>query len=101
MDETSACIDGWRKVPLSTDHLKINKYSGSDDPCYIAVYPFIVDIARGAVRIVQDRLKRKQIKRTNLFRLILLQTARLVVEDNSGKKNFGNKGPPDPLTSYK
>lgn len=52
MDETSACIDGHRKVPLPTDHLKINKYNGSDDSSYIAVYPLIVDMAQQAVQVV-------------------------------------------------
>ena len=61
VDETSACIDGYRKVPLPTDHLKINKYSGPHDPSYIAVYPSIVDVAQNAKRIVQDRLNRKHI----------------------------------------
>lgn len=61
MEETSACIDGYRKVPLPTDHLKINKYSGPDDPSYVAVYPLIVDMAQKAVRVVQGRLNRKQI----------------------------------------
>ena len=59
MGETSACIDGCRKVPLPTDRLKINKYSGPNDPSYVQVYPFIVDMAQQAVRVVQDRLNRK------------------------------------------
>ena len=52
MDEKSVCIDGYRKVPLPTDHLKINKYSGTDDLSYILVYPLIVQIAQDAVSIV-------------------------------------------------
>lgn len=59
VDEKSACIDGHRKVPLSTDHLKINKYSGPDDPSYIAVYPLIVHMAQDAILIVQGRMNRK------------------------------------------
>lgn len=62
MDEKSACIDGYRKVPLPTDHLKINKYSGSDDPSYIAVYPLIVHMAQDAISIVQGRINRKLIE---------------------------------------
>ena len=45
MKETSAYIDGYRKVPLSTDYLKINKYSEPDNSFYIVVYPLIVNIA--------------------------------------------------------
>ena len=59
MDETSACIDGHRKVPLPTDHLKINKFRGPDDPSYIAVYPLIVHIAQDANFVVQGRMNRK------------------------------------------
>lgn len=56
VDETSACIDGHRKVPLPTDHLKINKFSGPDDPSYIAVYPLIVHMAQDANFVVQGRM---------------------------------------------
>jgi hypothetical protein len=58
VDETSACIDGHLKLPLPTDHLKINKFSGPEDPSYIAVYPIIVGIASQAVTKVQGRLYR-------------------------------------------
>ena len=61
VNEHSACIDGYRKVPLPTDHLKINKYSGPDDPSYNAVYPLLVEMAQNADRIVQSRLNRKQV----------------------------------------
>ncbi|KAL9134421.1 MAG: hypothetical protein Q9175_004391 [Cornicularia normoerica] len=64
VDETSACIDGYRKVPLPADHLKINKYSGPDDPSYVAVYPLIIDMAQKAFRVVQSRLN--QIPNENL-----------------------------------
>lgn len=59
MDETSACIDGYRKVPLPTDHFKINKFSGPDDPAYKAVYPSITDMAQKAGQVVRGRLSRK------------------------------------------
>ena len=58
MDEKSACIDGHRKVPLPTDHLKINKYSGPNDPSYMMVHPIIVDMSRQAVEKVHGRLHR-------------------------------------------
>ncbi|CAD6577567.1 MAG: hypothetical protein ASARMPRED_008323 [Alectoria sarmentosa] len=54
--EASACLDGHRKVPLATDHVKINKYSGPNDPSYVQVYPFIVGMAQQAVQVVQCRL---------------------------------------------
>ena len=60
VDEISACIDGYRKVPLPTDHLKINKYSGPHDPSYAAVYPLIIDMAQNAKQIVEGRLNRKR-----------------------------------------
>ncbi len=60
VDETSACIDDYRKVPLPTDHLKINKFSGPDDPSYVAIYPLIMNIAQKAVQVVQGRLNRRQ-----------------------------------------
>jgi len=58
VDEKSACIDGHRKVPLPTDHLKINKYSGPNDPSYMMVHPVIVEMSRLAVEKVHGRLYR-------------------------------------------
>ncbi|KAK9444704.1 Ankyrin repeat-containing domain protein [Metarhizium brunneum] len=39
--EDSACIDGHHKISLHTDHLKINKYYGADDPSFKLIYPEI------------------------------------------------------------
>lgn len=72
MRESSTYIDDYRKIPLPTDHLKINKYNEPDNPFYVAIYPLIVDITQKALRVIQDRLKRKQVKRANLSKLILL-----------------------------
>ena len=58
VEEKSACIDGHRKEALPTDHLKINKYYGHDDPCYRRVYPIIVEMASQAAEMVQRRLHR-------------------------------------------
>ena len=58
VDEQSACIDGYEKVPLPTDHIKINKYAGPEDPSYMLVFPKLVAIASTAVEAVQKRLKR-------------------------------------------
>ncbi|KAK0510326.1 hypothetical protein JMJ35_007720 [Cladonia borealis] len=65
VDETSACIDGYRKVPLPTDHFKINKFSGPDDPAYNAVYPLVMDMAQKAIRVVQGRLNPQKIIEDN------------------------------------
>jgi hypothetical protein len=61
VDEISACIDGYPKVPLATDHFKINKYKDQDDLSYIAVSTKLVGMAEGAVQVVRHRLERKHI----------------------------------------
>jgi len=58
VEEKSACIEGHRKEPLPTDHLKINKYSEEDDPSYQSVYPIIMEMAKDADEKVKYRLKR-------------------------------------------
>ena len=58
VEEKSACIDGHRKEALPTDHLKINKYCGPEDPSYKTVYPIIKEMIENAVKKVQGRLKR-------------------------------------------
>lgn len=57
MEEKSACIDGHRKVPLPTDHLKI-KFSGENDPSYQTVYPNIMKMGENANEKVKFRLQR-------------------------------------------
>ena len=61
VNEKSACIDGHRKLGLPTDHLKINKYSGPQDPSFQCVYPAIKEMAKNAVKIVQQRLSPRAI----------------------------------------
>ncbi|KAJ6788394.1 hypothetical protein PWT90_07789 [Aphanocladium album] len=46
--ESSACIDGHRKISLRTDHLKINKYFGLEDPSFKLIYPEILRMAENA-----------------------------------------------------
>lgn len=58
VEEKSACIDGHRKVPLPTDHLKINKFSGKYDPSYQSIYPIIMEMGQNASEKVKYRLKR-------------------------------------------
>lgn len=57
--ETSACLDGYRKLALPADHLKLNKYTGPEDPCYKSVYPVIVEMARDGSKNVRYRFDRK------------------------------------------
>jgi hypothetical protein len=59
VEEKSACIDGYRREALNTDHFKINKYAGPDDPSYKTVYPIVVGWAKNAVEIVQRRFHRE------------------------------------------
>jgi hypothetical protein len=65
VNEKSACIDGHRKLGLPTDHLKINKYSGPEDPSFNYVYPAIREMAQNADEIVQRRLNPQPIVRDN------------------------------------
>ena len=58
-------MDGHRKVGLPTDHLKINKYSGPEDPSFQYVYPIIGKMAQNAVEIVEQRLSPKVIVQDN------------------------------------
>ncbi|XWW93931.1 hypothetical protein V2A60_001870 [Cordyceps javanica] len=53
--EMSACIDGHRKISLRTDHLKINKFYGSEDPSFRRIYPEIVRMAANADRELTRR----------------------------------------------
>jgi hypothetical protein len=61
VNETSACIDGHRRLSLPTDHLKINKYSGPYDPSFKKVYPEIQKMAQNAVKVVQQRFNPRTI----------------------------------------
>ena len=58
MKETSACIDGHKKISLNTDHLKLNKFSGPDDPSYKKVFPEIEEMLSQAEASVGARLNR-------------------------------------------
>jgi hypothetical protein len=55
VDETSACLDGHHKLPLPTDHLKLNKFSGTDDNSFRYVYPHIQRMAEYSEKIVHSR----------------------------------------------
>ncbi|OBT96330.1 hypothetical protein VE01_05778 [Pseudogymnoascus verrucosus] len=55
VNETSACIDGHQKISLNTDHFKINKFYGPDDPSFRQVYPEIVRMAANAEEMLRRR----------------------------------------------
>ncbi|KFY45994.1 hypothetical protein V494_00659 [Pseudogymnoascus sp. VKM F-4513 (FW-928)] len=55
VNETSACIDGHQKISLHTDHFKINKFYGPDDPSFLQVYPEIVRMAENAEEMLRRR----------------------------------------------
>ena len=61
MNETSACIDGHKKISLHTDHFKINKFYGPNDPSFLQVYPEIVRMAEGAEEMLRRRRSPKAI----------------------------------------
>jgi hypothetical protein len=61
VNERSACIDGHLKLGLPTDHLKINKYAGPDDSCFLCVYPPIQKMAQNADQIVRQRLNPREV----------------------------------------
>lgn len=45
-----------------TDHIKLNKYKGPNDPSFLLVYPRLIEIADQAVQVVERRRYRKQIQ---------------------------------------
>lgn len=52
---------------LFTDHLKINKYDESNDQSYRNVYSFFKKMTENAMKKIQRRLKRKNIKTSDVF----------------------------------
>ncbi|KAK2611959.1 hypothetical protein QQS21_002065 [Conoideocrella luteorostrata] len=53
--ESSACIDGHRQISLHTDHLKINKFYGFEDPSFKLIYPHIARMAENAIETLKRR----------------------------------------------
>ncbi|KHN94745.1 Peroxisomal targeting signal 1 receptor [Metarhizium album ARSEF 1941] len=53
--ESSACIDGHHRIALNTDHLKINKFYGPDDPSFKRIYPHIVRMVETACQRLNRR----------------------------------------------
>lgn len=57
MTQDSACLPGYERIPLLSDHFKLAKYSGPDDPSYKKVWPVIktmADKAPGKVKLRFD-----------------------------------------------
>ncbi|OBT52075.1 hypothetical protein VE04_08013 [Pseudogymnoascus sp. 24MN13] len=59
--ETSACIDGYRKVSLDVDHLHLNQFKGSDDASYKKFQPEIKRMVDGALAKILRRMNPRQI----------------------------------------
>ncbi|ORY70903.1 uncharacterized protein BCR38DRAFT_381020, partial [Pseudomassariella vexata] len=58
VEEDSACIDLCDHFPLSTDHLRLNKYSGPNDPSFDKVSENIkkmcADVSKGRLHLDQE-----------------------------------------------
>ncbi|RDW67573.1 hypothetical protein BP6252_08969 [Coleophoma cylindrospora] len=65
VNERSGCIDGHRKLPLPTDHFKINKFEGPDDISYKRVSSVIAEMAKEAKAKVEARLYPRMIQTDN------------------------------------
>ncbi|KAI1498085.1 hypothetical protein F5X99DRAFT_342248 [Biscogniauxia marginata] len=60
--EESACIDGWPKKPLQTDHLKMNKYSSPDDRSFGRVSEEIKIMYADAKNLLERRKTVTQVR---------------------------------------
>jgi hypothetical protein len=54
--ESSACIDGQKRVSLDADHLRLNKFQNRDDPSFKAVCQEIMEMVGNAPAVVNARL---------------------------------------------
>ncbi|KFY43045.1 hypothetical protein V494_02119 [Pseudogymnoascus sp. VKM F-4513 (FW-928)] len=59
--ESSACIDGYTKVPLDVDHLHLNQFKGHDDASYKKVRPEIKRMVEGAPAKISRRMNPRQV----------------------------------------
>ncbi|KAM3550287.1 hypothetical protein MY1884_008324 [Beauveria asiatica] len=57
----SACIDGHRSIALDTDHSKMNKFYGADDPSYKLISEAINSLVQSAGRALLRRQNPKMI----------------------------------------
>ncbi|KAL6924044.1 hypothetical protein FSST1_001318 [Fusarium sambucinum] len=56
--EASACVPGNESLPLQTDHIKLNKYSGLEDQSYLSVSAAIVKMCENALSVTNSNIKR-------------------------------------------
>ena len=54
VDEESACLD-YHKYGLDSDHLRLNKYSGPEDPSFVRVSQEIAQICQKAKDLLKGR----------------------------------------------
>ena len=59
VDEVSACIDGFPKIGLATDHLKLNKFQSVEDNNYKLVVQQIRKCVIQAPGLIVARLNRE------------------------------------------
>ncbi|UZP45120.1 hypothetical protein NXS19_012932 [Fusarium pseudograminearum] len=52
VDEASACLSELARLPLETDHVKLNKYSSPEDQSYLRVSAEIVRMCNNAVAVM-------------------------------------------------
>ena len=83
VNEWSACMDGHRKIALPTDHFKINKFRGPDDPSFRYVARIIVEMAGGAEQRFTPDYTVCHYCTMKCSRLTFI--AREIVQDNSSK----------------
>ncbi|EGU78519.1 hypothetical protein FOXB_10970, partial [Fusarium oxysporum f. sp. conglutinans Fo5176] len=57
VEEASACIPGYNRIPLQADHFKINKFSGPNDRSFLSVSEEIRRMCADAFDIVQRRMQ--------------------------------------------
>lgn len=52
VDEASACLSELARLPLETDHIKLNKYSSPEDQSYLRVSAEIVRMCNNVVAVM-------------------------------------------------
>ncbi|KAK0706075.1 pfs domain-containing protein [Lasiosphaeria miniovina] len=91
VEEASACIPGYDRCALQTDHLKINKYVGPTDRSFLTVSGKISEMCANARSVVQRRrthaLSEKPEARDCLRDLFLTDP----FEDKNALKRKGNR----------
>lgn len=55
MDEASACIDGFPRNGLSTDHLEMNKFDGCENKNFNSIFHAVRRMTKNAEALVERR----------------------------------------------